>query len=45
MQDVREFALKVVELAKSEETIGLSESPLKDLLEQLYDEESAVSPV
>lgn len=34
--DVREFALKVVELAKSEETIGLAES-LKDLLEQLYD--------
>lgn len=35
--DVREFALKVVELAKSEETIGIAKS-LKDLLEQLYDE-------
>lgn len=31
--DVREFALKVIELAKSEEAIGLSKS-LKELLEQ-----------
>ena len=36
-EDVREFALKVVGLAKSEETIGLSKS-LKELLEQLSDE-------
>ena len=40
--DVREFALKVVELAKSEETIGLSKS-LKKLLEQLS-EENQFSP-
>lgn len=41
-EDVRGFALKVVELAKSEETIGLSKS-LKKLLEQL-DEENQISP-
>ncbi len=42
-EDVREFALKVVGLAKSEETIGLSKS-LKELLEQLSDENQLSSP-